>query len=120
MERIRGGLSFGNACLVPVDAVDELPGILIELNFKLAFFVDDQLSGGIENSVAFVCVLIIEILRMETSCSDVEPTLDCFSMYNRNFLNRSVHIGSFIPAEISVATVAFSGKGVVKSHTRAS
>jgi hypothetical protein len=53
---------------------------------------------------------------METSCSDVEPSSNCFSMYNCNFLNRrSVHNGSIIQAEISEATVAFSGKGVVKS-----
>src|SRR5271165_2432796 len=52
---------LGNAGLVPVDDVDEFPGIFVELEFELAFFVDDQLGSGIENAGALTFVLIIEI-----------------------------------------------------------
>jgi len=59
--RIRGSELLGHAGLVPVDYVGELPGIFVKLKFELALFVDDELSGGIEDSSAFVLVLIVEI-----------------------------------------------------------
>ena len=47
--------------MVPVDYVGELPGIFVKLKFELALFVDNELRGGIEDSSAFVFVLIVEI-----------------------------------------------------------
>jgi hypothetical protein len=51
---------LGNAGFIPVDDVDELPGILVELKFELAFFVDDKLSGGIEDAGALIFVLVVD------------------------------------------------------------
>ena len=59
--RIREPKLLGYAGLVPIDYFGELPRVFVKLKFELALFVDDELSGGIEDSSAFVLVLIVEI-----------------------------------------------------------
>lgn len=44
---------------VPIDDVDQLPGILSELELKLSLFVDDQLGGRIENTGTLALVGIV-------------------------------------------------------------
>ena len=44
---------------VPIDDVDQLPGIFAELELKLTLFVDDQLGGRIENAGALALVGIV-------------------------------------------------------------
>ncbi len=45
--------------LVPIDDVDELPGIFVELEFELPLFVNDQLGGWVENTATLLVVSII-------------------------------------------------------------
>src|ERR1700704_1879308 len=47
------------AGLVPIDNVDELPGIFVELELELSFFVNDQLSCRVENPAALIFVGIV-------------------------------------------------------------
>src|ERR1700759_5157159 len=42
-------LLFG-ASAVPIDDVNQLPGILAELELKLTLFVDNQLGSGVKHS----------------------------------------------------------------------
>jgi len=46
---------------VPIDDVDQLPGILAELKLKLALFVDDQLGSRVKHSAALLLILIVQI-----------------------------------------------------------
>src|SRR5215469_3765659 len=48
-------------CAFPVDDINEIPGILTQLELELAFLVDDELRGRVEEASAFVFFLIIEI-----------------------------------------------------------
>src|SRR5260370_6000737 len=44
---------------VPIDAVDQLPGILAELELKLTLSVDDQLGGRVKTTTPLLFVLIV-------------------------------------------------------------
>src|SRR5437899_1880885 len=46
---------------VPIDDVDQLPGILAELELKLTLFVDDQLGSGVKDSAALLLVRVVQI-----------------------------------------------------------
>jgi hypothetical protein len=50
------GRDFLGASAVPVDNVDQLPGVFAELELQLSLFVDDQLSSRIENAGTLVLV----------------------------------------------------------------
>ena len=50
---------FEGAGLVPIDNVDELPSVLIELELELPLFVNDQLGRRVENSAALILVGIV-------------------------------------------------------------
>jgi hypothetical protein len=49
------------ARLVPVDDINQLPGILAELPLKLALFVDNQLGSGEKHAGALVLVGVIYV-----------------------------------------------------------
>src|SRR5689334_10863615 len=57
-----------SASFVPIDDVDELPGIFVELEFELPLFVDDQLCCGKENTSALILVGIVDV---DFTCSQV-------------------------------------------------
>jgi hypothetical protein len=50
-----------SADLIPVDNVDEFPRILVELELKLPFFVNDQLGRWVENATALILVGIVNL-----------------------------------------------------------
>jgi hypothetical protein len=54
----RHGLLLGTSS-VPIDDVDQLPGIFAEFDLKLTLFVDDQLGGRIENAGTLTLVGIV-------------------------------------------------------------
>jgi hypothetical protein len=47
------------ASAVPIDDVDQLPGILAELELKLTLFVDDQLGSRVQNAAALVLIRVV-------------------------------------------------------------
>src|SRR6516164_4061561 len=59
-EQIREKLVDTGSAL-PIDDIDQFPGILIELELNLPFFVHCELTQGIKNTGALALVLIVEI-----------------------------------------------------------
>ena len=72
-RRIQGKLVDPRSAL-PVDDIDQFPGILIELELNLALFVHGQLTQGIKNAGALALVLIVEI---KFASSEVEGLRLC-------------------------------------------
>jgi hypothetical protein len=64
-------LLFRLSSLVPVDDIDKLPGIFVELEFDLPLFVNDQLSRGIQkaNALVFVRVVDLDFASGQVVCS---------------------------------------------------
>src|SRR5208283_3972647 len=52
---------LAGAGLVPVDDIDQLPGVLSELKFELSILIDDQLAGRVENALALFIVGIVQV-----------------------------------------------------------
>src|SRR5260370_40635722 len=46
---------------MPIEDVDQLPGILAELELKLTLFVDDQLGSRVQNAAALVLIRVVQI-----------------------------------------------------------
>ena len=46
---------------IPLDDVSQPPGVLVELPLQLSFFIDDELRGREENTVALALVAIIYV-----------------------------------------------------------
>src|ERR1700730_11826056 len=49
------------ASTVPIEDVDQLPGILAELELELPLFVDDQLGSRVENAAALLLVRVVQV-----------------------------------------------------------
>ena len=49
------------ASTVPIDDVDQLPGILAEFKLKLALFVDDELGSRVQYAAALVLIRVVQI-----------------------------------------------------------
>src|SRR4029077_1057935 len=80
---------------LPVDDIDQFPGILIELELNLPFFVHCQLTERIKNAGALTLVLIIEI---EFTSSEVEGLRLCIPV---NFAEPQKAIGD--PADFAAS-----------------
>lgn len=52
---------LGGTRFVPVNDVDEFPGILVQPKLELPLVVDDQLGRRIQNAPALVLVLIVQV-----------------------------------------------------------
>src|SRR5258708_31876812 len=56
-----GDLLLLGTSTVPIDDVDQLPGILAELELKLTLFVDDQLGSRVKHAAALLLIFIVQI-----------------------------------------------------------
>src|SRR5690348_3721892 len=45
----------------PVENIDQLPGVLIEVNLQLTLLIDHELGGGIQDACALVFVLVVQV-----------------------------------------------------------
>src|SRR5580765_1250778 len=68
----------------PVENIDQLPGVLIEVNLQLTLLIDHELGGGIQDACALVFVLVVyvdfagsqvEVLRLRIGPNFAEAKL---------------------------------------------
>src|SRR5260370_39656094 len=46
---------------LPINDVNEFPGVLVELNLQLSFFVGSELCGGVKDATTLALFLVVDV-----------------------------------------------------------